>query len=354
MCKKLRWFMCLPLIAIVCTSAAVAHTATANDATPSPYFLIEKGDPVVDRFPLKDTRVAVNINGAIADVMITQKYANGGTRPINARYVSPASTRASVHGMKMIIGEEVIIAEIKERQSAQNEFDQAKKQGKNASLLKQQRPNVFSMNVANIMPGDAIDIELHYTELIIPTEGIYEFVYTTVVGPRYGNQLEAEAAETDRWIKNPYLKQGSEFEMKFAIDLTISAGMALQELVCPTHSTETTWESDTVAKIALADPETFSGDRDFILNYRLVGEEIQSGLLLFEGQDENFFLLMVQPPQRVQPAEIPPREYIFVVDVSGSMNGFPLNTAKKLLRNLPKIGVLAIMRLPLKTPGENR
>jgi Ca-activated chloride channel family protein len=110
--------MCLPLIAIVCTSAAVAHTATANDATPSPYFLIEKGDPAVDRFPLKDTRVAVNINGAIADVMITQKYANGGTRPINARYVSPASTRASVHGMKMIIGEEVIIAKIKGRQSA--------------------------------------------------------------------------------------------------------------------------------------------------------------------------------------------------------------------------------------------
>jgi Ca-activated chloride channel family protein len=175
---------------------------------------------------------------------------------------------------------------------------------------------------------------LHYTELLIPTEGIYEFVYPTVVGPRYANQLEAEAPETDLWIKNPYLKQGSEPETKFAINLTISTGMALHELVCPTHSTETSWESDSVAKIALAEPERFNGDRDFILNYRLTGEEIQSGLLLFEGEDENFFLLMVQPPQRVQPAEIPPREYIFVVDVSGSMNGFPLNTAKKLLRNL--------------------
>jgi len=221
-------------------------------------------------------------------------------------------------------------------------------------LLKQQRPNVFSMNVTNIMSGDTIDIELHYTERLIPTEGIYEFVYPTVVGPRHANQLEAEAPEIDRWIKNPYLKQDSEAETKFAINLTISTGMALQELVCPTHSTETSWESDTVANITLAEPETFSGDRDFILNYRLAGDEIQSGLLLFEDEDENFFLLMVQPPQRVQPAEIPPREYIFVVDVSGSMNGFPLNTAKKLLRNLPKIGVLAIMRLPLKTPGENR
>ena len=284
--KILKWLLCLLLNAVVCTSAAVGQAETANDATLSPYFLIENGDPAVDRFPLKDTRVAVNINGVIADVVITQKYANGGTRPINARYVFPASTRASVHGMKMIIGEQAIIAEIKERQLAQNEFDQAKKQGKNASLLKQQRPNVFNMNVANIMPGDAIDIELHYTELLIPTEGIYEFVYPTVVGPRYGDQLETEAPETDRWIKNPYLKQETEPETKFTINLTISSGMALQELVCITHPTETSWESDTVAKIALADPETFSGDRDFILNYRLGGNGIQSGLLLFEGQEE--------------------------------------------------------------------
>ena len=172
------------------------------------------------------------------------------------------------------------------------------------------------------------------TELLIPTEGIYEFVYPTVVGPRYASQPEVEAPETDQWIKSPYLKQDSVSETKFAINLTISAGMALQELVCPTHAIETTWENDTVAKIALAEPETFSGDRDFILKYRLTGDEIQSGLLLFEGQEENFFLLMVQPPQRVHPAEIPPREYIFVVDISGSMYGFPLNTAKKLLKNL--------------------
>ena len=332
--KRFKLLLCLIINAVVCTSAAVGLAETANDATLSPYFLIENGDPAVDRFPLKDTRVAVNINGVIADVVIRQKYANGGTRPINARYVFPASTRASVHGMKMIGGGEVIIAEIKERQTAQNEFDQAKKKGKNAALLKQQRPNVFSMSVANIMPGDTIDIELHYTELLVPNEGIYEFVYPTVVGPRYSNQLADGAAETDRWIKNPYLKQDSEPETRFDINLTISTGIALQELVCPTHSIETAWEGDAVAKIALAEPETFSGDRDFILNYRLAGEEIQSGLLLFEGEDEKFFLLMVQPPQRIETEEIPPREYIFVVDVSGSMNGFPLNTAKKLLKNL--------------------
>ena len=87
----------------------------------------------------------------------------------------------------------------------------------------------------------------------------------------------------------------------------------------------------------MAKSEKSGGNRDFILNYRLAGNTIQSGLMLYSGEDENFFLLMVQPPEQVRPADIPPREYIFVVDISGSMNGFPLNTAKKLLKNL--IGV---------------
>ena len=327
-------FICFLLMAIVFIPAMDASAESADDTTLSPYFFIENGDPSVDQFPLKETDVVVNINGIIADVVITQKYANNGTRPINARYIFPASTRASVHGMKMIIGEEVIIAEIKERQSAQKKFEKAKQQGQSASLLKQQRPNVFSMNIANILAGDVIDIELHYTELLVPTEGVYEFVYPTVVGPRYSDQNEAEAPETDQWIKNPYLLKGSEPKTKFTIHTTVSTGIALQELVSPSHEIDTFWESDSVAKISLTEAGGFGGDRDFILNYRLAGEEIQSGLLLLEGADENFFLLMVQPPERVLPEDIPPREYIFVVDVSGSMNGFPLDTAKKLLKNL--------------------
>jgi Ca-activated chloride channel family protein len=288
----------------------------------------------IDQFPLKETDVEVNISGVIADVHIKQTYSNDGTRPLNARYIFPASTRAAVHGMTMVIGEQVITAEIKERQAAQQEFDQAKKEGKGASLLKQQRPNVFSMNVANIMPAETIYIELHYTELLVPTDGTYEFIYPTVVGPRFSEQLEADAPETDQWIKSPYLEQGSEAPTKFNIALTISTGITLQEIMCTSHETDILWESESVATVALKDAAEFGGDRDFILKFRLAGQEIQSGLMLFEGGDENFFLLMVQPPERVQPQDIPPREYIFVVDVSGSMHGFPLNTSKKLLKDL--------------------
>jgi Ca-activated chloride channel family protein len=332
--KKLRWLTCLLVIGAFIVTADILCAETGDDLTLSPYFYIENGDPSVDDFPLKETDVNVDISGVIADVRITQKYSNDGTRPIHARYIFPASTRAAVHGMTMTIGEQTIKAEIKERQAAQEEFDQAKKEGKNTSLLKQQRPNVFSMSVANIMPGDSITIDLHYTEMLVPTDGTYQFVYPTVVGPRYSNQPEAGAPETDKWIENPYLSQEKKPLAKFDIGVTLSTPIALQEIVCPSHEVDIFWENESVAAVGLIDPENFSGDRDFILNFRLAGKIIQSGLMLFEGENENFFLLMVQPPQRVQRADIPPREYVFVVDVSGSMSGFPINTAKKLLKDL--------------------
>ena len=113
---KVRSFsICFMLMGVVLIPALDGWAASAGEATLSPYFFIENGDPSVDQFPLKDTDVVVNINGVIADVVITQKYANSGNRPINARYIFPASTRASVHGMKMIIGEEVINAKISSR-----------------------------------------------------------------------------------------------------------------------------------------------------------------------------------------------------------------------------------------------
>lgn len=311
-----------------------ALAETESEKTLSPYFFIENGDPAVDEFPLKATDVKVNIGGVIADVVITQIYTNEGSRPINARYVFPASTRAAVHGMTMKIGDHVIKAQIKEREAAQKKFDQAKKEGKSASLLKQQRPNVFTMNVANVMPDDTVEIELRYTELLVPTDGVYEFIYPTVVGPRYTDQSETEALETDKWIQNPYLHEGETPPTTFDIAVNLSAGIPLQDISCRSHETRVDWQGESIAVVSLADPEEFGGDRDFVLQYRLTGQKIESGLMLYEGRDENFFLMMIQPPERVLPEDIPPREYIFVVDVSGSMSGFPLNTAKKLLGNL--------------------
>ncbi len=305
-----------------------------GDQTLSPYFLVSSPDAALDSLPLKSTSAHVNISGVIADVTVTQVYGNQGSKPLEAIYVFPASTRAAVHGMKMTIGERVVEAKIRKREEARQEYEAARDAGKNASLLEQQRPNVFQMNVANIMPGDEVKVELRYTELVVPTDQVYEFMYPTVVGPRYVNKTEADVPASEHWTKNPYLRQGEPPTYAFDMKVLLAAGMPISEVTCPSHKVDTVFSGTSTAGITLDASEKHGGNRDFVLRYRLDGAKIQSGLLLFEGEKENFFLLMMQPPKRVTTADIPGREYVFIVDVSGSMHGFPLDVSKKLLRDL--------------------
>lgn len=321
------------LVLIVTTFAFSPTSAqTQDDKTLAPYFVVQ-GEANIDHLPLKDTHVNIAVSGVIADVQVLQTYRNEGARPINATYVFPASTRAAVYAMRMRIGDQVIVAKIKERQAAKQEFDEAKKQGKSASLLEQQRPNVFSMSLANVMPGDQIEIELRYTELLIPTDGTYEVVFPTVVGPRYSSPQES-GARTDNPVNTPYLHQGEKPSSTLHIWARIAAGVPIYDLSSPSHQVLPQWQGPSTAQLVLDEADASKGNRDFVLRYRLAGDQIHSGLLLFRGEDENFFLYMAQPPTRVTLEDMPAREYIFVVDVSGSMDGFPLNTSKNLLKDL--------------------
>ena len=324
------FFLVLGIINLVFFSRA----ESSEEISLSPYFFIEGGESSLEHFPLKDTRVEVSISGVIAAVTVRQVYSNMGGVPINGTYIFPGSTRAAVHGMKMTIGERVIHAKIKEKEQARKAFEAAKQQGKNASLLEQQRPNVFSMEVANVMPGDTIEIELSYTELLVPEDGTYQFVYPTVVGPRYTSLTSEQAPASERWVQNPYLRKGSAPRTDFSIDVSLAAGMPIQEISSPSHDIDVAFGDETKALVALTKQDGFAGDRDFILDYRLSGRQISSGLILQQGEDEHFFLLMTQPPKRVEPETIPAREYLFVIDVSGSMSGYPLDTAKRLVKNL--------------------
>lgn len=321
-------------LVLVITAIAFSPTTaqTQDDKTLAPYFVVQ-GDPKLDNLPLKGTNVNIAVSGVIADVQVLQTYRNEGGRPINATYVFPASTRAAVYAMRMKIGDQVIVAQIKEKQVAKQEFDEAKKQGKSASLLEQDRPNVFTMNLANVMPGEQVEIELRYTELLVPTDGTYEVVFPTVVGPRYSSPKDA-TAKADGTVPTPYLHQGEKPTSALHISARIAAGVPIYDLSSPSHQITAQWQGPNTAQMTMDDSDPFQGNRDFVLRYRLAGDQIHSGLLLFQGQDENFFLYMAQPPMRVAADDMPAREYIFVVDVSGSMEGFPLNTSKKLLKDL--------------------
>ncbi|HSE23520.1 MAG TPA: VIT domain-containing protein [Pyrinomonadaceae bacterium] len=315
----------------VALTFTTGYAQAQEDKTLAPYFVVQ-GDPNVDHLPLKDTRVEITVAGVIADVKVRQIYRNEGSRPINASYVFPASTRAAVYAMRMQIGNEIIVAKIKEREQAKQEFEQAKKEGKSASLLEQQRPNVFSMSLANVMPQEQVEIELRYTELLVPTDSVYEVVFPTVVGPRYPSTHSKKTE--DGFINTPYMREGQPSTSELHISTKIFAGVPIYDLSSPSHQIVPQWQSPAAAQLTLDDSKPFEGNRDFVLRYRLAGDQIASGLLLFQGSDENYFLYMAQPPNRVATEAIPPREYIFVVDVSGSMEGFPLETSKRLLKEL--------------------
>ena len=327
------WIVALGLAALLPAAAAQEATRTL-----APYFVVEGGTPGVETLPLKRTEVEAKIAGVIADVRVTQVYRNEGAVPIDARYVFPASTRAAVYALRLRVGERAVDARIREKQQARREFDQAKREGKSASLLEQQRPNVMQMAIANVMPGDEIAVDLRYTETMVPTDGTYRFVFPTVVGPRYNGGVAAdgmasESHKAEAWIAQPTLREGKLGNAAFSFNATIKSPLPIAAIASPSHAVQASGVDTGEARIVLP-PDAAHGNRDVVIDYRLAGKSIGAGLLVHQGVQENYFLLLAQPPERVTASEIVAREYVFIVDVSGSMHGFPLNVTKTLLREL--------------------
>jgi len=332
-CIALALFATLLLIA---WPPAHADDVEARRAE-SPYFQVRSDDPALDALPLKGTTVDVRIAGVIADVTVTQHYRNEGQRPIEARYVFPGSTRAAVHAMTVHLGERQIVAQIREKQRARLEYEGAKREGKTTALLEQERPNVFSMNVANILPGDDVRVELKYTELIAPDAGAYRFVFPTVVGPRY--RSPAALPDNGALSATAHLQPGMASSASFALSVKLEAPLPIADVQSVSHKLESQGLGSRTVQLALAD-DAAPDNRDFVLEYRLAGERTATGLMLYQAPDkaspdaENFFLALVEPPKAIAPGQISPRDYVFVVDISGSMHGYPLQTAKVLLADL--------------------
>ncbi len=331
--SRITLLQCI-IFLFLCTNVLKAQENESEDKTLSPYFVVISEHSETDNLPLKETSAKVNIVGVIADVTVKQIYINTGKNTLEAIYTFPLSTKAAVYAMQMTIGKRIITAKIDEKEKARKDYEAAKAQGKRASLLEQSRPNVFTMNVANIAVNDTIIVELKYTELLVPENGEYSFIYPTVVGPRYSNKSKERINPDDNFVNTPYTKSGIMLAYKYGIEIEIHSGIPIQDIVCPTHKVIVSQIDLESALIKLDSVESNGGNRDLIVNYSLKGDKIESGLMLYENGDENFFLLMVQPPKKIIKEEIPPREYIFIVDISGSMTGFPLDISKKLFRNL--------------------
>jgi Ca-activated chloride channel family protein len=327
------------LLALVGATAPAQAAGDPADRTGSPHFRVLSDDRgAAEHLPLESTRAEVDVAGVVARVHVEQVYKNDGATPLEAIYVFPGSTRAAIFKMEMKIGERRLSAKIERKDAARRLYETARDAGKTASLLEQHRPNVFQMNVANIMPGDRIEVSLDYTELLVPTDGVYELVYPTVVGPRYvGDRAErpdVPAPAHEAWTENPYLAQGEKAPYRWSLTARIAAGLPIQAVTSPSHRISPRYSGPSAVEVA-SDDET-GGNRDFVLRYQLAGSGVESGLLLYPGEagEESYFLMMLEPPARPAPSIIPPREYVFVVDISGSMHGFPLDTAKALMRSL--------------------
>ena len=280
--------------------------------------------------PLKSTKTNVQIVGAIAQVQLTQTYQNLGKQPIEAKYVFPMSTNAAVHNMQLTVGNRITKAKIFEKEKAKKIYKKAIKEGKRAAKLDQHRPNVFQMKVANIMPNEIVTIDIFYTEMITAKNKEYQFVFPGIVRPRY----TGESTEKETVFNQPYTNKGVNVTYDYDIDVTINAGMMIQNITSKTHKVNVHYPDANSAEVGLSAENKNPSNRDFVLNYSLRSNKINSGLLLYEGEQENYFSLLIEPTLKTVKSEIPTREYLFVVDVSGSMMGYPIEVSKSLLRNL--------------------
>src|SRR5215813_6303528 len=171
--------------AILLAVLVCAVSGFSQEITQGSLFAVTKKGVELGACPLKNTSVKTDISGFLARVRVTQEFANGFAFPIEAVYTFPLSQNGAVDDMTMTVGGRIIRGKIMKREEARATYEQAKSEGKTASLLDQERPNIFTQSIANIMQGDKVVIEISYVETLKYEDGAYEFVFPMTVAPRY-------------------------------------------------------------------------------------------------------------------------------------------------------------------------
>ena len=316
--------------------------AAQSGATQGALQAIDSGGKPKALCPLKHTDVKAQISGFLSRVVVTQEFENPFPEKIEAVYTFPLPQNAAVDDMTMVVGERTVRGKILRREEAQAVYDAAKSNGQTASLLDQERPNIFTQSVANILPGEQIKITISYVETLKYEDGSYEFVFPMVVGPRYipgsptGAQRNGFAPDTTKVpdasrITPQPVPAGMRAGHDVSIDVTLDAGVPIDALDSKTH--EVTVERPDVrsAVVRLKDQAAIP-NKDFVLRYDVAGKKIEDALLTHATDKGGFFTLILQPPDRVTPADVMPKELVFVLDTSGSMSGFPIEKAKETMK----------------------
>lgn len=325
---------------VLCAQPARPATSTMaqrDDIIRAP--LPPQGEPAGSPFLLRRTDVQVTISGPIAHAEVTQTWENPNQVPVDGLYVFPLPENAAVTDMSLRIGSRVVRGEMRRREEARALFEQARREGRIAGLLDQERPNVFAQQVANIMPGARIEVILSFDHEVDCEDGDCEYVLPTVVGPRF---VPCRQGDPGR-INPPIAAPGTTTGQKLSLRIDLDGAVPVRDVGSPSHRVVVTRDGESRARVTLAEAEGVALDKDVRLRWRVGGAAPEMGLLTWQDPGSNdargtggYFTLILQPPREVAEASAAPRELVFVLDCSGSMSGAPIAAAKDVVRRALK------------------
>ncbi|MES9940508.1 MAG: marine proteobacterial sortase target protein [Candidatus Thiodiazotropha sp. 6PLUC2] len=284
----------------------------------------------IEMAPLLNTEVTINVAGMLAWAKVEQVFTNPTQSWMEGSYQFPLPEGSAVERMKMQIGDRQIEGVIEEKAAAKRIFKKARAEGKRASLLTQQRPNIFTLAATNIAPGETVRISIEFQQRVHYSGRRFELRFPMVVAPRYLPD-SAQASEANQ-LSPPYIAQRAGLINPLSLQIDIDAGVPLAEVISHHHKMVEQRAEQGVVRLKLADGEV-QADRDFVISWRAeVGSEPELALFREHWQERDYALLMLMPPDAAKPEEILSRELIFVIDHSGSMNGASIRQAKAALR----------------------
>jgi len=354
-----RAFVLAVVVGLLLTAASVAlpATAPAGGAAPekvtSGRFLMRRttGEPWAEA-PTLATEVSFRVAGVVARASVRQRFRNATDGWVEGVYVFPLPETAAVDHLLMRAGERTIEGQIREREQAKAEYQRAREDGRRASLVEQERPNIFTTSVANLGPGEEIVVEIEFQQTLAFDEGEVRLRFPLVVGPRYvpGQEIvegirglgwspDTNAVPDASRVTPPVLPPGEAPRNPVAIEVDLDAGFPVQSLRSRYHAVVTEEKGEGRYRVRLRD-ELVPADRDFDLAWRPKPGMMPRGALFREERGgATYALVTLFPPagDSVEAARLP-REVVFVIDTSGSMQGFSIQQARAAL-------VLAIERL---------